>query len=77
MVYGAASCEMHVSATLMAKSKRIVGVEQAAYQAIAMALEVIPRILTSNCGANVIRTVTDLRARHYITTTTTNSAKDN
>ncbi|EPY31549.1 T-complex protein 1 subunit gamma [Strigomonas culicis] len=64
IVHGAASCEMHVSASLMAKSKTISGVEQAAYQAIAMALEVVPRILTSNCGANVIRVVTDLRARH-------------
>lgn len=64
IVYGAASCEMHVSSQLMARSKTISGVEQAAYQAVAMALEVVPRILTSNCGANVIRTVTDLRARH-------------
>lgn len=64
IVYGAASCEMSVSAKLMAKAKTIGGVEQAAYQAVAMALEVVPRILTSNCGANVIRVVTDLRARH-------------
>lgn len=64
IVYGAAAIEAHVSARLMEKAKSITGVQQAAYQAIAMALEVIPRILTSNCGANVIRTVTDLRARH-------------
>lgn len=64
IVYGAAACEMFVSSQLMAKAKTIAGVEQAAYQAVAMALEVIPRILTSNCGANVIRVVTDLRARH-------------
>lgn len=64
IVYGAAALEMHTSARLMEKAKSITGVQQAAYQAVAMALEVIPRILTSNCGANVIRTVTDLRARH-------------
>ncbi|CCW67492.1 unnamed protein product [Phytomonas sp. Hart1] len=64
IVYGAAACEVQVSAQMMAKSKTIVGVEQAAYQAVAIALEVVPRILASNCGANVIRTVTDLRARH-------------
>ncbi|CAD2220758.1 T-complex protein 1 subunit gamma [Angomonas deanei] len=64
VVHGAASVEMHVSSQLMAKSRTISGVEQAAYQAVAMALEVVPRILTSNCGANVIRTVTDLRSRH-------------
>lgn len=64
IVYGAAAVEMHISARLMERAKSVTGVQQAAYQAIAMALEVVPRILTSNCGANVIRTVTDLRARH-------------
>lgn len=64
IVYGAAAVEMHTSARLMEKAKSVTGVQQAAYQAIAMALEVVPRILSSNCGANVIRTVTDLRARH-------------
>jgi T-complex protein 1 subunit gamma len=66
IVNGAAAIEMHTSARLMEKAKSITGVQQAAYQAIAMALEVIPRILSSNCGANVIRTVTDLRARHAL-----------
>ncbi len=28
------------------------------------ALEVIPRTLAQNCGANVIRTLTKLRAKH-------------
>nr|CCC49650.1 putative chaperonin/T-complex protein 1 gamma subunit [Trypanosoma vivax Y486] len=64
VVYGASALEMYVSSYLMNRSKSITGVHQAAYQAVAMALEVVPRILTSNCGANVIRTVTDLRARH-------------
>ncbi|KEG06154.1 putative chaperonin/T-complex protein 1 gamma subunit [Trypanosoma grayi] len=64
VVYGAAALEMYVSSFLMQRSKSITGVQQAAYQAVAMALEVVPRILTSNCGANVIRTVTELRARH-------------
>jgi T-complex protein 1 subunit gamma len=66
IVLGAAAIEMHVSSRLMEKAKSITGVQQAAYQAIAMALEVVPRILTSNCGANVIRTVTELRARHAL-----------
>lgn len=64
VVYGAAALEMYVSSHLMNRSKSITGVQQAAYQAVAMALEVVPRILLSNCGANVIRTVTELRARH-------------
>lgn len=64
IVYGAASCEMYVSARLMSKAKAIGDVEQASYKAIANALEVVPRILTSNCGADVLRVVTNLRAEH-------------
>merc|ERR1712187_930692 len=35
-----------------------------AYEAVADALEVIPRSLAHNCGADVVRVMTDLRARH-------------
>jgi T-complex protein 1 subunit gamma len=63
-IYGAGSIEMHISAKLMEKSKLVPGVQQAAYQTIAAALEVIPRTLAMNCGANVIRVLTDLRSRH-------------
>lgn len=64
IVYGAGAIEMHINSHLMEKAKTQTGVMQSAYQAIALALEVIPRTLASNCGANVIRIVTDLRARH-------------
>lgn len=63
-VFGAGALEMHVSKTLMEKAKTVSGVQQQAFQAVAMALEVIPRTLAQNCGANVIRLVTDLRSRH-------------
>jgi len=63
-VYGAGALEMHVSKVLTEEAKGVSGVQQQAYQAIAMALEVIPRTLAQNCGANVIRVVTDLRSRH-------------
>lgn len=33
-------------------------------RALASALEVIPRTLAQNCGANTIRTLTTLRAKH-------------
>lgn len=39
-------------------------VEQWPYRAVAVALEVIPRTLAQNCGANVIRSLTKLRAKH-------------
>lgn len=37
---------------------------QGPYRAVGQALEVIPRTLAQNCGANVIRTLTSLRAEH-------------
>lgn len=37
---------------------------QGPYRAVGAALEVIPRTLAQNCGANVIRTLTKLRAKH-------------
>ena len=43
---------------------QIEGVEQHPYRAVGVALEVIPRTLAQNCGANVIRTLTKLRAKH-------------
>lgn len=38
--------------------------EQLPYRAVGVALEVIPRTLAQNCGANVIRVLTKLRAKH-------------
>ena len=40
------------------------GVAADAYRAVAKSLEVIPRTLAYNCGANVIRTITALKAKH-------------
>lgn len=48
----------------MEKSKSIQGVSQWPYKAVAGALEIIPRTLAQNCGANTIRTLTALRAKH-------------
>merc|ERR1712217_888925 len=42
------------------------GKMQFAYRAVADALEVIPRSLAHNCGADVVRVMTDLRARHAV-----------
>ena len=38
--------------------------EQYPYRAVGAALEVIPRTLAQNCGANIIRPLTKLRAKH-------------
>jgi len=34
------------------------------YKAIAKSLEIIPKTLSENCGANVVRILTELRAVH-------------
>lgn len=62
---GGGATEMAVSAALVAKSKTIEGIVQAPYRAIAEAFEIIPTILAENCGVSVIRTVTQLRAKHH------------
>jgi len=49
------------SAALLERSRSIVGVQQWVYQAVALGLEVIPRTLASNCGANIMRLMTELR----------------
>ncbi|XKL67933.1 hypothetical protein PGB90_003424 [Kerria lacca] len=64
LVPGGGAVEMAVSRALMEKSKSIQGVTQWPYKTVAQALEIIPRTLAQNCGANTIRTLTALRAKH-------------
>merc|ERR1719401_1510241 len=56
--------EMELAARMKEKAKSIEGTRQYAYRAVADALEVIPRSLAHNCGADVVRVMTDLRSRH-------------
>lgn len=63
--------EMAVARHLNEKASGIAGVEQWPYKAIAQALDIIPRTLAQNCGANIIRTLTALRAKHAIAGNTT------
>jgi len=64
LVFGGGAVEMEVSRLLNNKAKALDGGIQAPYKAMAGALEVIPRTITHNCGANTIRTLTALRAKH-------------
>jgi len=64
LVPGGGAVEMEVSCQLAKKSKTLTGVIQWPYRALANSLEVIPRTLAQNCGANTIRTLTTLRAKH-------------
>jgi len=61
---GGGATEMSIATKLMEKAKSIAGVEQYPYQSVAIALEVIPRTLIQNCGADIVRTITSLRAKH-------------
>jgi len=61
---GGGATEMSIATKLMEKSKTIPGVEQYPYHSVAIALEVIPRTLIQNCGADIVRTLTSLRAKH-------------
>ena len=64
LVPGGGAVEMAISRGLSEKAATIEGVEQWPYRAVGVAMEVIPRTLAQNCGANVIRTLTKLRAKH-------------
>lgn len=46
------------------KNEFFQGVEKYPYTAVSRALEIIPRTLIQNCGANVVRELTVLRAKH-------------
>ncbi len=61
---GGGATEMAVATRLQEKAASVPGVEAWPYRALGAALEVIPRTLAQNCGANVIRTITKLRAKH-------------
>lgn len=61
---GGGAVEMATSRILHEQAEHVEGVEQLPYRAVAEALEVIPRTLMHNCGTNVIRTLTKLRAKH-------------
>merc|ERR1711953_1091415 len=64
LVPGGGAVEMEVAHLLSEKSKSLKGVLQWPYRSLASALEVIPRTLAQNCGANTVRTLTTLRAKH-------------
>jgi len=64
IVPGGGATEMEVAHQLGLKAKTLNGVIQWPYKAVTSALEIIPRTLAQNCGANTIRTITALRAKH-------------
>lgn len=63
---GGGATEMALSCMLRTKALEMEGVKQYPYKAAAEAMEVVPRTLIQNCGANIIRTITQLRAKHAV-----------
>lgn len=61
LVPGGGAIELAVSQALMEKAASIEGVQQWSYRDIANALEIIPRTLAQNCGAKVVRLLTELK----------------
>merc|ERR1719336_3000843 len=64
VVPGGGAAKMEIAHQLGLKAKSLNGVIQWPYKALSGALEIIPRTLAQNCGANTIRTLTALRAKH-------------
>merc|ERR1712086_964217 len=61
---GGGATEMAIAQALKKKSKSIDGIAAIPYAAVGEAMEIIPQTLAANCGGNVIRVVTSLRAKH-------------
>jgi T-complex protein 1 subunit gamma len=61
---GGGATEMAISHAISKSADSIEGIAKWPYASIGTALEVIPRTLAQNCGANVIRTLTELRTKH-------------
>ena len=64
VLIGGGACEIDLVKQLREYGESVSGREQLAILKYAEALEVIPRTLIQNCGADVVRTITDLRAKH-------------
>jgi T-complex protein 1 subunit gamma len=61
---GGGALEMNIARALADYAKTVDGVEQWPLKNAAAAFEVIPRTLAENCGADVVRVMTALRATH-------------
>ena len=64
LVPGGGATEMELSHRLNELARNVTGLAQKPYRAVAFALEAIPRTLAQNCGGDVVRLLTELRAKH-------------
>jgi len=66
MLPGGGATELAISTAIAKSADDLEGINKWPYQVAGAALEVIPRTLAQNCGANVIRLMTDLRTKHNL-----------
>jgi len=64
VVPGGGATEMAMAAYIREQANKLSGTIAWPFRAVADALEVIPRTLIDNCGGQVMRTLTQLRAKH-------------
>ena len=64
LVPGGGALEMQLACRLRELGDKVEGLHQWPYKALASAFEVIPRTLAANCGGDVVRMLTELRAKH-------------
>ena len=64
MVPGGGASELAIATAIAASVDSIEGIARFPYAAVGASLEIIPRTLAQNCGANVIRLMTELKTRH-------------
>ena len=64
MLPGGGATELAIATALAKTADEVEGISKWPYAAIGNALEVIPRTLAQNCGANVVRLMADLRTKH-------------
>jgi T-complex protein 1 subunit gamma len=64
LVYGGGAIEMAIAVGLRREGQCVEGIQQDPYKAVGEAMEIIPQTLAQNCGVSVIRTITQLRAKH-------------
>jgi len=71
IVPGGGAIEMATADFLRKQANKVQGQMAFPYKAVASALEIIPQTIATNCGADVIRIMTKLRAAHADGKTTT------
>lgn len=65
LVPGGGATEIAIATAIAKTVDDVEGIAKWPYAAMGNAMEVIPRTLAENCGANVIRLLTDLRTKHH------------